>query len=38
MKLIHAGGQLEEVIEANKHELDDGLLKMLHKRAEAADR
>lgn len=36
MKLTTAGADLDSVIKDNKHELDEVLLKMLEKRAEAA--
>lgn len=36
MKLTTAGADLDNVIKDNKHELDEVLLKMLEKRAEAA--
>ncbi len=36
MKLTTAGADLEQVIKDNQHEIDEVLLKMLEKRAEAA--
>lgn len=36
MALTAAGSDLDTVIKANQHEVDDVLLKMLEKRAEAA--